>query len=230
MGRGHHPAAGRISFGRACCSIAVPGACATMSRLCSFFALAAMLSACHATAAQPAPPEEYRFTYRPLVVGDQAHETVRYVIDLKTVRSQDGQVIDFNEQTAVRDEQSLVVRLKPEAGQSAKVRLTYEQSQQTTQPRWRRANDRSSSGGQDVHGRPAGRGVADLRRTGPNAAGRRARDRGSHARKSRPAEPAGRVLQRPWHDDRPARCNYRQIIPRSCSRPGIRRSPRSRWS
>ena len=52
-----------------------------MSRLCSLLALAAMLSACHATAAQPAPPRNTGFTYRPLVVGDQAHETVRYVID-----------------------------------------------------------------------------------------------------------------------------------------------------
>lgn len=106
-----------------------------MSRFSFLCTLAAAIFVSHTTAAQAAPPDEFRFTYRPLAVGDEAHETVRYAIDLKTVRSQDGQVIDFNEQTAVRDEQSLVLRLKPDAGQSAKVRLTYEQSQQTTQPR-----------------------------------------------------------------------------------------------
>ncbi|HVU90114.1 MAG TPA: hypothetical protein VHD36_22475 [Pirellulales bacterium] len=82
-----------------------------------------------------APPQEYRFTYRPLAVGDAAHETLRFTIDLKTVRSQGGEVVDVNDQAAVREEQSLVVRLDPDPGQSAKVRLTYEQSQQSTQPR-----------------------------------------------------------------------------------------------
>jgi hypothetical protein len=104
-----------------------------MSRFTFAVVLAVLL--CQARGLAGAPPQQYRFTYRPLAVGDTAHETSRFTIDLKTVRSQDGQVIDVNDQVAVREERSLVVRLTPTSGQSAKVRLTYEQSQQTTQPR-----------------------------------------------------------------------------------------------
>ena len=124
-----------------CASIRVPGLRVSldhlerannMSRMAFLVVFASMLCQVRLTAA--APPQQYRFTYRPLVVGDTAHETLRFAIDMKTIRSQDGQVVDMNDQLAVR-EQSLVVRLAPDVGQSAKVRLTYERSQQTTQPR-----------------------------------------------------------------------------------------------
>jgi hypothetical protein len=104
-----------------------------MSRL-AFLVMFAVLP-CQIQELAAAPPQQYSFTYRPLAVGDTAHETSRFTIDLKTVRSQGGQVVDLNDQVAVREEQSLVVRLAPDSGQSTKVRLTYEQSQQTTQPR-----------------------------------------------------------------------------------------------
>ncbi|HEY4308384.1 MAG TPA: hypothetical protein VGN12_02930 [Pirellulales bacterium] len=105
-----------------------------MSRLVYLTLLVAIYSAASGLAFGD-PPQEYRFTYRPLAVGDQVHETVRYTIDMKTIRSQAGEVIDVNDQMAVRDEQAVVVRLQAGPGETARVRLTYEQSQQTTQPR-----------------------------------------------------------------------------------------------
>jgi len=81
------------------------------------------------------PARECQFTYRPLAVGDEAHETLRCAIELKTIRAVDGQVIDVGDQAAVRDEETLVTRLPTAPGQSAKARLTYEVSEQTSRSR-----------------------------------------------------------------------------------------------
>jgi hypothetical protein len=90
---------------------------------------------CLATIAEAAPEQECRFTYRPLAVGDQAHETHRFTLDLKTIRSQNGQVVDVADHAAVRSETSLVLRLPTGQGETAKVRITYESSEQTSQSR-----------------------------------------------------------------------------------------------
>src|SRR5579864_2754517 len=88
-----------------------------------------------AVVASAAPPQQCRFTYRPLTVGDEARETIRFSVDLKTILSQDGQVVSITDQAVERDEHSAVLRLPAEPGQAAKVRITYLTSaQKTTTP------------------------------------------------------------------------------------------------
>jgi hypothetical protein len=88
-----------------------------------------------ATAQSTSPQEPFRFTYRPLEVGDEAQEATHFVLDLKTVRLHDGQVIDIADQVIERDEDSHVVRLPPGPGQSAKAKVTYQASRQTARGR-----------------------------------------------------------------------------------------------
>ncbi len=105
-----------------------------MSRL--TFLLTVLTCAASATWTAAAPPaRECQFTYRPLAVGDEARETLRCAIELKTIRAVDGQVIDVGDQTALREEQTLVTRLATAPGQTAKARLTYETSEQTSKSR-----------------------------------------------------------------------------------------------
>jgi hypothetical protein len=103
-----------------------------MSRLAAFIVLGAAFSP---TAVAAAPPQQCRFTHRPLAVGDEARETIRFAVDLKTVLVQNGQVVSMTDQALKRSEESVVVRLSPEAGQTAKARITYNASTQTTQTR-----------------------------------------------------------------------------------------------
>ncbi|HEY1601435.1 MAG TPA: hypothetical protein VGG64_17670 [Pirellulales bacterium] len=87
------------------------------------------------TAQTPTSPPAFRFTYRPLDVGDEAQEATHFVLDLKTVRLHDGQVVDIADQVIERDEESHVVRLPPGSGQSAKAKVTYQASRQTAKGR-----------------------------------------------------------------------------------------------
>ena len=84
---------------------------------------------------QTSVPQAFRFTYQPLTVGDQAQEGTRFVLDLKTVRLLDGQIIDIADQVIERTEESHVVRLPPGPGQSAKAQVTYQASRQTAKGR-----------------------------------------------------------------------------------------------
>ncbi len=79
--------------------------------------------------------EQFRFTYVPLAVGDEASETTHVALDLKTVLSQDGEVINMTEQAVERNEHAVAQRLAPAEGESAKARITYETSEQTTSER-----------------------------------------------------------------------------------------------
>ena len=74
--------------------------------------------------------------YQPLVGGDHGpQEATRFVLDLKTVRLLDGQIIDIADQVIERTEESHVVRLPPGPGQSAKAQVTYQASRQTAKGR-----------------------------------------------------------------------------------------------
>ncbi|MBI2826174.1 MAG: hypothetical protein HYX69_15955 [Planctomycetia bacterium] len=85
--------------------------------------------------ASAAAPEQYRFTYRPLDVGDQATDTIRFALDLKTILSQRGELINATDQTVERKEHVVVARLPAGAGESAKARVKFETSEQTTTDR-----------------------------------------------------------------------------------------------
>jgi hypothetical protein len=110
-------------------------------RFASICAGLAVLGACSLVPAQAEAPRQCQFTYRPLGVGDQARETIRFALSLKTIRSQDGQVVDMADQAVERDEHSLVVRLPAQPGQAAKARITYEMSHQTVQARGGASNE-----------------------------------------------------------------------------------------
>ena len=104
-----------------------------MSRLAALVAVGTAFWSVTGVAA--GPPQQCRFTHRPLAVGDEARETIRLAVDLKTVLAQDGQVVSITDQTLERSEESVALRLPPEPGQTAKVRITYNTSTQTTQTR-----------------------------------------------------------------------------------------------
>lgn len=87
------------------------------------------------TAASAQGQEKYRFTYRPLDVGDQASETSEFVLDLKTTVAQSHEVINVAAQKAERSERVSAERLPAEEGQTARARITYESSEQVTTDR-----------------------------------------------------------------------------------------------
>jgi|GEM_PF-6435796 len=79
--------------------------------------------------------EQFRFTYRPLEVGDQASEISEFALDLKTTVAQAHEVINVAGQKAERNERIHAERLAATEGQSARARITYESSDQVTTDR-----------------------------------------------------------------------------------------------
>jgi len=79
--------------------------------------------------------EQFKFTYKPLEVGDQASETSEFALDLKTTVAQGHEVINVAAQKADRNERVIAERLPATPGQTAKARIKYETSEQVTTDR-----------------------------------------------------------------------------------------------
>lgn len=79
--------------------------------------------------------EQYKFTYKPLDVGDQASESSEFALDLKTTVAQGHEVINVAAQKADRNERIVAERLPVAKGQTAKARIKYESSEQVTTDR-----------------------------------------------------------------------------------------------
>jgi hypothetical protein len=98
-----------------------------------FLWMIAVCFSCAATSAGAA--EQFKFTYKPLEVGDQASETSEFALDLKTTVAQGHEVINVAAQKADRNERITAERLPAAKGQTAKARIKYESSEQVTTDR-----------------------------------------------------------------------------------------------
>lgn len=83
-----------------------------------------------ASAEAATPRAQYHFTYVPLKPGDRATEDFHFQLDVKTILSQESQVVGLVDQTVRHDEHSTVLRLPAQTGQTARAQITYDHSQQ----------------------------------------------------------------------------------------------------